>query len=73
LNEINPLSKKNKSNINSNNESSIEENLDEKDVNKYLAKVEDICTNFETLLLKKFYSSKKGKKRIKTKKLKNLL
>ena len=71
LDEINPLSKNNKSSINSNNESSIEENLDEKDVNKYLAKVEGICTNFETLLLNKFYSSKKGKKRIKTKKRKN--
>ena len=45
-------------------ESNVDEKIDEEDVNQYLTKVENICNNFETLLLNKPNSSKK----IKTKK-----
>ena len=40
-------------------ESNVDEKIDEEDVNQYLTKVENICNNFETLLLNKPNSSKK--------------
>jgi len=64
LDEINPLSKNKKPNNNKKGESNVDEKIDEEDVNQYLTKVENICNNFETLLLNKTNSSKK----IKTKK-----
>ena len=64
LDEINPLSKNKKPNNNKKGESNVDEKIDEEDVNQYLTKVENICNNFETLLLNQANSSKK----IKTKK-----
>ena len=64
LDEINPLSKNKKPNNNKKGESNVDEKIDEEDVNQYLTKVENVCNNFETLLLNKPNSSKK----IKTKK-----
>ena len=64
LDEINPLSKNKKPNNNKKGESNVDEKIDEEDVNQYLTKVENICNNFETLLLNEANSSKK----IKTKK-----
>jgi len=61
LDEINPLSKNKKPNNNKKGESNVDEKIDEEDVNQYLTKVENICNNFETLLLNKANSSKKKK------------
>ena len=59
LDEINPLSKNKKPNNNKKGESNVDEKIDEEEVNQYLTEVENICNNFETLLLNKQYSSKK--------------
>jgi len=59
LDEINPLSKNKKPNNDKKDKSNVDEKIDEEEVNQYLTKVENICNNFETLLLNKQYSSKK--------------